>query len=537
MYFKGLLGAIDYPKAKYYYEKAAKHNYSNAFVMLAKIYKKGLGVKQDYVRARKYYELAIQNKNVEVFLKLGILYENGLGVDVDYTKAIHYYQLSAKTNNSKAFLKLGNIYMNGLGVDKNYFLAIKNYSLSAKLNNPTALFILGKLYSTGNIVTANTQRAIQYLSDCIQIDKYNLVINLSFENAIFKKLKSNKYRYHACNELGLIFITDENQDIEKAFLNIKVSAFAEFPFAQNNYGILNQFFQNKINDIEHMYRRASEHSFALAEYNLGKIKEDEKKINESIEFYRRASEHEDVPLIFHNEIYNDKRLEISKTFILCLTNLKLTKYYLEVSKTELAKEYFYKSLHKISKYQSYKFLFIFPKKCTKIKFDYIKYFIFNYPLFNMINQPNLPKELIPILNIQNGEISTNKKYKERETNDIILSNINLSFSKHKNIKKNLNKFEANNSIIMENEKSNDIVFDNINDLFDFATQNDEIKQEFINEIDEIMKIMNSILYEPPYRILFGRINIEKTRPKNPIPNITELFYEGLGKDIYIKDNK
>lgn len=43
--------------------------------------------------------------------------------------------------------------------------------------------------------------------------------------------------------------------------------------------------------------------------------------------------------------------------------------------------------------------------------------------------------------------------------------------------------------------------------------------------------MNSILYTPPYNILFGRINIEKTKPVDEIDtnleNINDLFYEGF----------
>lgn len=69
------------------------------------------------------------------------------------------------------------------------------------------------------------------------------------------------------------------------------------------------------------------HNFALALYNLGYLKEKDNKTVESILYYLKASENEDMPLMFHNFHHVDKRLEISKTFVICLTNLKLVEYY------------------------------------------------------------------------------------------------------------------------------------------------------------------------------------------------------------------
>lgn len=62
------------------------------------------------------------------------------------------------------------------------------------------------------------------------------------------------------------------------------------------------------------------------------------------------------------------------------------------------------------------------------------------------------------------------------------------------------------------KKKNDrIVFNDPGKLFYFAINNDKIA--FINEINEIIQIMNDILYTYPYSILFGRIKIEKKKLK------------------------
>ena len=90
------------------------------------------------------------------------------------------------------------------------------------------------------------------------------------------------------------------QDKEKANEFIKKAGLNEYPYGQNNYGLLNQFFLNNINDAEYFYQKAAKNKFALAEYNLGFLSETNGKINESIEFYLKASEYENEPLIFHN---------------------------------------------------------------------------------------------------------------------------------------------------------------------------------------------------------------------------------------------
>ena len=61
-------------------------------------------------------------------------------------------------------------------------------------------------------------------------------------------------------------------------------------------------------------------------------------------------------------------------------------------------------------------------------------------------------------------------------------------------------------------------------MIDFIFENNEFQQIFLNEIRSIIDLMNEILYRPPYTILFGRINIEKstTNSENHIKDINEI---------------
>lgn len=84
------------------------------------------------------------------------------------------------------------------------------------------------------------------------------------------------------------------------------------------------------------------------------------------------------------------------------------------------------------------------------------------------------------------------------------------------------------------ETNDERVFTNTDDLIDFIIENNEFQQIFLNEIRSIIDLMNEILYRPPYTILFGRINIEKstTNSENHIKDINEIFYQGFALKLY-----
>ena len=67
-------------------------------------------------------------------------------------------------------------------------------------------------------------------------------------------------------------------------------------------------------------------------------------------------------------------------------------------------------------------------------------------------------------------------------------------------------------------------------------QDKNLKSIFIIEIRNILDIMKTIIYSPPYDILFGRLILEKQAQKEPVnkfkKDINELFYEGLAIDEF-----
>ena len=498
LYFYGYGVPRDYYKAKECFELSASMDNSQAYFNLGILYEYGYGVEKDYSQAKEYYELSAGLKNSHALLSLGVFYELGIGVKQDYIQAKKYFELSSYFNNPDAYLKLGLLYENGVGVNQDFHLALKNYEYASQLGNFDAYLYLGNFYSSGDCVHTNFSKAIQfYLKSFISKNMPISVFDYP-RNSFSWTWLHHTYCYISSNNLGLIYLI-VFQDIDKADQYIKEAAFAEYPFGQNNFGLMKQFYFNKDNDAEYMYQRSSKHNFALADYNLAFLYEKTNQSEKAIEYYIKASENEDEPLMFHNNKYYDKQLEISKIFIVCLSNLILVKYYLDMSELEDAKKYFNRAFSKILKDNENHILnYTFKFQLKNIDnseyiFSYLMSFILNFPSFNFQNQ----KSLLQLF--QNEP--------------------------HRNLD------GSNRYFLVKNKLDTTDIQDNIlydpNELFDFAIKNN--KKIFVDGIHHIIITMKNILYTPPYSILFGRINIEKSKEKElKLININELFYEGFG---------
>ena len=523
IYLKGLGCPIDYPRAKYYYEKSSELNNPIAFYLLGLMYSTGLGVKENCEKAIEYYEKAAELHNTSALIQLALIYIEGHGVTKNYEKAKEYIELPARQNHPKALLILAVMHLKGLGFDKDYGKAKEYLELSALQNNSISLYEIADMYSSGFYFDSNINKAIIYFEKCINLNDEQL--NLMNLDSIYEiGIDTNKMLYHSHNDLGLIYLTVFN-DIEKGTKHIKEAAFAEYAFAQNNLGLINQLYLNNNEYAEYMFKRSSlEHYFALAYFNLGMMKEEKGETEEAMKFYLNTSNNEDVPLEFHLETHEDDRLIISQTFIICYTNLKLAAYYFTKEKYDESKKYFIRSFAKIkidnddNDYdQVYKFEFIY--KPSKKNFSYLKSFILNFPKFNLMNQPNLSNELINKLKLDDNS----NKVKKKE----ILSPLNQKYIEGKELnddKKdefiNINNYEINNDDIQ--------IFNDPENLFDFVIDNKNIMNAFFNEIADLIQIMKDVIYCPPYLILFGRINIEKKKTSVKPPNdIKNSFYEGF----------
>ena len=336
------------------------------------------------------------------------------------------------------------------------------------------------------------------------------------------------------------------QNIQLADKYLKEAFLGEYPLGQNNHGLLYQFYFNRINDAEYKFKRSSEHNLSFAEYNLGYLKEKENKIEEMIHHYTLASKYENESFKFRNQIIeDDEQLEISKSFIVFITNLKLVRYYLTQEETETNKEKTENYLMKAIFQPLFRLLFQQNNESYSFQFNFnkneilsnLKDFFFKCPLFYKSNDSNW------IVNDHNNDVKSitiyiqNKKENKENFKSKLKENskIDVSFFKEK-IKYILNMMnnEGKIEIIEENDNLNEIKFkfkeDDVIRYIKYP-QNlyEKIFQDIHNiqqEIDSVIEEGMKILYEPPYYILFGRIKIFKD--KKPIrKNINESFYKGF----------
>lgn len=185
--------------------------------------------------------------------------------------------------------------------------------------------------------------------------------------------------------------------------------------------------------------------------------------------------------------------------------------------------------------EQYPFIFKFHKINANNAFLYLKIFILSFPSFNIFNQvkndSNLKTKLKTIFKLFYNQIRIRKRKTTFNTDD------------EKNTQKEIsntyfieNKIKNQNETYFYNfeETDDERVFTNTDDLIDFIIENNEFQQIFLNEIRSIIDLMNEILYRPPYTILFGRINIEKstTNNENHIKDINEIFYQGFTLKLY-----
>ncbi|KAK8886428.1 hypothetical protein M9Y10_041891 [Tritrichomonas musculus] len=390
--------------------------------------------------------------------------------------------------------------------------------MAVKYNDPKAFYFLSQMYSTEDSVDIDISKTMNYLLKCIQIhfEKRNLY-QPSNKN-YFGYSICNKYHYHSNNDLGLIYLI-EFQDSEKAENYIRKGAYGEYPFGQSNLGLL-LFFSNKYQEAEYMFLKASKHNFAIAEYNLGYLYETHNKKEESIQMFIKASIDENEPFIFRGKHYEDKRLSISKSFIICFTDLKLAFYYLTISDFENSKRYFIKSFSKFNLNDKS------PNNINEI-FTYFKDFICELPLFQMITKQylemNKSQEKINLaIHYLNSFDEDNFYLKEKES--LIPQSKNNKIMSEKTIYKNDNNNAQNDD--KKDSCKKDTIFDDLEQLFEFVNSN--YKEVFIDTIKKIIHKIEKVLYTPPYQILFGRIDITKLKKEvNESKTINKCFYDGF----------
>lgn len=148
LYGEGVGVDKDMKKSVYWFEKAAKGGYFNAWFNLGLIYKHGLGgFSQDFDKAFIFFQRASDANVTEAYYYKGYMLFKGLGCKQSYPLAVDQFKKVVSRGSSASMYMLGICFRNGYGIAKNldsarYWLqksANKGYEFAKnELANPTA---------------------------------------------------------------------------------------------------------------------------------------------------------------------------------------------------------------------------------------------------------------------------------------------------------------------------------------------------------------------------------------------------------------
>jgi TPR repeat protein len=139
-YERGEGVAIDYTKAREWYEKAAAAGNGVAMSNIGVLYARGWGVPQDYTMARRWYERSASAGHPAGMLNLGLIYQYGRSVPIDYAAGRAWYEkaLAVDANFSRAMLTLASLYEEGHGVPRDLAEARRWYEKALAAGNEDA---------------------------------------------------------------------------------------------------------------------------------------------------------------------------------------------------------------------------------------------------------------------------------------------------------------------------------------------------------------------------------------------------------------
>ena len=546
----------DMKKSLYYFELSAKQNNPSANNILGVLYLEGEGVEKDYSKAKHYFELAsYQNYSYSLYY-LGLLNYR----QKNYRKAREYFEMSRQKNNPNALFYLGYIYENAKGVDRDIDKSIQYYKESClkkdfvdqnfafEYNNETTSYFEMNEYNF-NYYRSNNDLGLIYLFENDHQKKDNELAE--------KFLKEYPFGQ---NNYGLFCEFYLNKK-ENAIYMYNRSSKHQFSLAEFNLARICDEERKTEESMEH-YKLVSEYENVITMFRNQPITDDE-RLNISKIFLTCFA---NLKLA---QYYLNEESEI---------NIETAKHYLMKSMFQPLFRLLF-----LSTCNSYSFSLKYIYQKGKIKISNLIDFYLNFPLFKPNNSncnsssewrisDTQTKEKKSTISIQNKEhedfdysnfINANEdknnkeKYKEKAYNkkyfeeykNMHFKNPDFNFYPNSGEINNQNtEFQGYIENILQNMKDldeeQDTKFDrkaNMN-IFSLISKNDEIKrmlkctnslyenlfgniEEYKYDIENIIQNMKSIIYTPPYCILFGRIPINPEIDK--VNDVNKSFYEGL----------
>ena len=221
--------------ALYFMEKAASQGYQSAESALVGFYYGGIDdFESDYEKAYVYAKKAAVHENSTAYLVLAHLYYEGKFVEENKEKAYELYKKSVKcsvdNNQPFAYFRLGMMSYMGEGTEIDYYDAREYFEKyiskipGYKLAEATARYYLGVMNLEGQGGKRNLQKAYEYFIKSEQDDKDNRceywigILSLVFEGDKEKANKWLKMSAEGGNSAAIEYLNSgatQNEDLNK----------------------------------------------------------------------------------------------------------------------------------------------------------------------------------------------------------------------------------------------------------------------------------------------------------------------------------
>ncbi len=261
----------NFARARGWYRYAVKIGSTNAAYRLGCLYVSGKGGSRDYAKARRFFEIAVNVGHADALNELGILFLNGHGVDQNHEESNEFFKTAADKGSARAQFNLGIAHEHGRGCAKNLEQAAEWYNSAAKQGLPGALCNLGHCYLHGKGVALDLAKAVALFSKAADAGHVIATINLGY-----------------CYSEGKGVAQDSKKAVK---LYQKVQA--KHPMAVNN---LAEHYErgtgikNNLKMAVQLFAQAAEAGSALAQYNLGRLYENNIGVQKDLVEARRCYE-------------------------------------------------------------------------------------------------------------------------------------------------------------------------------------------------------------------------------------------------------
>lgn len=272
----------------------------------------GTGTEKDLPKAKEYFEKAAKLDNADALYGLGRLYLNRDFAENDPQKALDYLITAAHKGHSYAQYTLGKLFLKGEAVKQNVDYALRWLEEAVRQDNTDAQCLLGKVLLQGEVIEQDADQASALLKKAVEngssyaayllgkayLDGTALMQNVPEAIRLLTE-SADKGFTPAEYLLGKLLYKGEavSQDIGKALFYLERAAEKEQPYAAYLAGKI-LLTEDAVKDVPKAIRLlkiAAEHGNDFAEYQLGKLylygKEVERDYEQAIRWLTASAEY------------------------------------------------------------------------------------------------------------------------------------------------------------------------------------------------------------------------------------------------------